>query len=196
MKERNLIGANHVNDERLRHQRLDEPTGLKQRSTGWVPAVEDPQHHEERRVVEDRADGTNEENEPPDLVDLPWSRMGHLFVVNSVGGYWHLREVVEQIVGQHLNRRHRQEGKNALAPSTLNMFPKLELAPIRMYLRMFAKIFRPSVTPPSSTIRSFSSRIKSADSFAISVAVSTEIPTSAARRAGASLIPSPMNPTT
>ena len=45
-------------------------------------------------------------------------------------------------------------------------------------------------------MRSFSSRIRSADSLAMSAAVSTEIPTSAARRAGASLMPSPMNPTT
>src|SRR5580700_2758226 len=61
------------------------------------------------------------------------------------------------------------KGRKALAPSTLNMFPKLELAPIRMYLRIFAKTLRPSITPPSSTMRSFSSKIRSADSFAISV---------------------------
>ena len=89
-----------------------------------------------------------------------------------------------------------RKGRNALAPSTLNMLPKLELAPMRMYLRMFANTLRPSITPSSSTIRSFSSRIRSADSLAMSVAVSTEMPTSAARKAGASLIPSPMNPTT
>src|SRR5450432_3716751 len=42
------------------------------------------------------------------------------------------------------------KGRKALAPSTLNMFPKLELAPILMYLMMFAKTFRPSITrgPP------------------------------------------------
>ena len=87
-------------------------------------------------------------------------------------------------------------GRNALAPRTLNMFPKFELAPMRMYFTMLAKTFRPSRTPSSSTIRFFSSRIRSADSLAMSTAVSTEMPTSAARRAGASLIPSPMNPTT
>ena len=87
-------------------------------------------------------------------------------------------------------------GRNALAPSTLNIFPKLELAPMRMYLRMLAKTLRPSITPPSSTLRSFSSRIRSADSLAMSTAVSTEMPMSAACSAGASLMPSPMNPTT
>ena len=45
-------------------------------------------------------------------------------------------------------------GRKALAPSTLNMLPKFELAPMRMYLRMLAKTLRPSSTPSSSTIRS------------------------------------------
>ena len=39
-----------------------------------------------------------------------------------------LREIIEQIIGQHLNRRIGRKGRNKLAPSTLNMFPKLELA--------------------------------------------------------------------
>ncbi|MNY12878.1 hypothetical protein D3C86_1459830 [compost metagenome] len=54
---------------------------------------------------------------------------------------------------------------------------------------------RPSITPSSSTIRLFSSKMMSAASFEISTAESTEMPTSAARRAGASLMPSPMKPT-
>ena len=61
---------------------------------------------------------------------------------------------------------------------------------------MLANTFRPSRTPSASTSRSFSIRIASADSLAMSAAVSTEMPTSAARRAGASLMPSPRNPTT
>ncbi len=60
---------------------------------------------------------------------------------------------------------------------------------------MLPKVTRPSSTPSSSTIRFFSSRMMSADSLAISVAVSTEMPTSASRSAGASLMPSPRKPT-
>ena len=56
------------------------------------------------------------------------------------------------------------------------MLPKLLLAPMRTYLRMLAKTFRPSTTPSSSTSRDFSSRIMSADSLAISTAVSTLMP--------------------
>ena len=40
-----------------------------------------------------------------------------------------------------------RKGSKMLAPSTLNMLPKFELAPILMYLTMLAKIFRPSITP-------------------------------------------------
>ncbi|MNN37847.1 hypothetical protein D3C81_1518130 [compost metagenome] len=89
-----------------------------------------------------------------------------------------------------------RNGKKALAISTLKTLPKLELAVILMYLSILAKVRRPSITPCSSTIRLFSSRIISAASLAISTAESTEIPISAARSAGASLIPSPIKPTT
>ena len=65
-----------------------------------------------------------------------------------------------------------------------------------MYLSMLLKVFRPSITPSSRTIRLFSRRMMSAASLAMSTAESTEMPMSAARNAGASLMPSPMNPTT
>jgi hypothetical protein len=51
------------------------------------------------------------------------------------------------------------------------------------------------MTPSATTIRLFSRRITSADSFAISVPVFTDIPMSDSARAGESLIPSPKNPT-
>jgi len=88
-----------------------------------------------------------------------------------------------------------KNGKNALAARTESMFPKLEEAVILIYLIILAYVFRPSTMPEVSTRRSFSSRITSADSLAISTAVSTEIPTSEAFIAAASLIPSPIYPT-
>ena len=60
---------------------------------------------------------------------------------------------------------------------------------------VLAKIRRPSATPSARTSRSFSSRITSAASLATSVPESTEMPTSAACRARASLTPSPRNAT-
>ncbi len=77
-----------------------------------------------------------------------------------------------------------------------SMLPKLELAPMRTYFRMLAKVRRPSSTPSATTARSESSRIMSAAARATPVAPSTESPTSAALMPGASLTPSPMNPTT
>ena len=61
---------------------------------------------------------------------------------------------------------------------------------------VFPKVLLPSSTPSLRIRRSFFKRIISADSFAISTAFSTEMPTSASRREGASFIPSPMYPTT
>ena len=79
------VGADDVDDERLRHQRLDEPAGLEQsRRVGLVRvgyrgiacgqfrrghqsevvALEDEPHHGVGGVVEDRADRADEEDEP------------------------------------------------------------------------------------------------------------------------------------
>ena len=66
---------------------------------------------------------------------------------------------------------------------------------ILIYFIMLAYVLRPSKIPSSKTIKSFSSNIISADSFATSTAVSTEIPISAAFIAPASLMPSPIKPT-
>ena len=79
-----------------------------------------------------------------------------------------------------------------LAATTENIFPKLEEAVILMYFIMLTYVFLPSVTPRFSTIRSFSRRTTAADSLAMSTAESTEIPTSDAFMAAASLIPSPI----
>ena len=82
-----------------------------------------------------------------------------------------------------------------LATMTEIMLPKFPLAAILIYLVMFPKVRRPSMTPFSSTIKSFFSKIMSAVSFAISTALSTEIPTSDWRSGSASLMPSPIYPT-
>ena len=52
LQERDLIGANDMDNEGLGHQRFDEPAGLKERYPRRIPAVEDPQHDEEGRIVE------------------------------------------------------------------------------------------------------------------------------------------------
>ena len=52
-----------------------------------------------------------------------------------------------------------------------------------------------SFTPSNNTFKSFSNKIISADSFAMSTAVSTDTPTSELVNAGLSFIPSPIYPT-
>jgi len=47
-----LFRANDMNNERLHHDGLNEPAGLKERGAGWIPALEQIKHDEEGRVVE------------------------------------------------------------------------------------------------------------------------------------------------
>ena len=89
-----------------------------------------------------------------------------------------------------------KNGNRTLAIITDITSPKLKLVAIFIYFIRLPNVFLPSVTPSNNTCKSFSSRIVSADSLAISTAVSTEIPTSEFVSEGASLIPSPIYPTT
>ena len=89
-----------------------------------------------------------------------------------------------------------RKGRNSDATAIDSMLPKFELAPMRTYFRIFAKVRRPSSTPSATTSRSGASRIMSAAAWATPVAPSTDRPISATLSAGASLMPSPRKPTT
>ena len=84
-----------------------------------------------------------------------------------------------------------RNGRKRLAPVMLIIFPKFELAPIFIYLIRLPNVLLPSITPSSRTARLFCKRMMSADSFAISTALLTDIPISDAFKAGASFMPSP-----
>ncbi len=86
-------------------------------------------------------------------------------------------------------------GNQIDATNTENILPKFDETAITMYFIVFPYVNRPYMTPSATTIRFFSRRIISADSFATSVPVSTDIPMSDSARAGESLIPSPKKPT-
>jgi hypothetical protein len=86
-------------------------------------------------------------------------------------------------------------GNQMDATNTENILPKFDETAITMYFIVFPYVNRPYMTPSATTIRFFSRRIISADSFATSVPVSTDIPMSDSARAGESLIPSPKKPT-
>ena len=84
-----------------------------------------------------------------------------------------------------------RNGSSGVASAMLTMLPKLALVVILMYFSVLANVRRPSSIPRRSTSRSGRSITTSALSRATSAAPSTEMPTSAARSAGASLMPSP-----
>ena len=116
LEERDLVGADHVDDERLRQQALDEPARLKQaravrggRGGRDIPAAEHVEHHEVGRVVEDRRARADEHDEAGERLDVPRSWLPDLVGVDIVGRDRGLTEIVEQVVGQDLDRQHRQE---------------------------------------------------------------------------------------
>ena len=78
-------------------------------------AAEEIEHEEEGGVVEDRAHRPDENHELLDVLDVPLARLLQVLVVDAVGGDPHLREVVEQVVDENLDGRHRQEGKKVTA---------------------------------------------------------------------------------
>ena len=51
LDERDLVGANDMDDQRLGEERLHKPAGVEQGRV--VPAVEHVQHQEKRQVIED-----------------------------------------------------------------------------------------------------------------------------------------------
>jgi len=60
LDERDFVGANDMDDQRLGEERFHEPAGVEQGRV--VPAVENVQHQEECQVIEDRADRSDEQN--------------------------------------------------------------------------------------------------------------------------------------
>ena len=76
-----------------------------------VPAVEDIEHGEKRRIVEDRADRPDEDHELKNIADVPFARDREIILIDIVRRNGGLREIVEQIVGEDLNGQHRQKGQ-------------------------------------------------------------------------------------
>ena len=67
-----------------------------------------------------------------------------LLGVHVVGRDGGLADVVEQVVGQDLDRRHRQERHEDAGPEHAEHVAEVaRLAPMRTYLRMLAKTLRP-----------------------------------------------------
>src|SRR5215469_10716348 len=68
-------------------------------------------HQTISRVIENGADRPNEDDEFRDFAHVPWLWSGDLRWTDIVSWDWDLRKIVEQIVGKHLDRRHRHKRK-------------------------------------------------------------------------------------
>jgi hypothetical protein len=112
----------------------------------------------------------------PSTEVLPNSDMS----ANSVGPYKLLEQTGEGGFGIVYMAEQQQPVRRKVKPG---MDTKQVVTRFEMYLRILAKTFRPSSIPSPKTSRFFSRRMAWADSLAISTAVSTDIPASAARMA-------------
>lgn len=128
---------------------------------------------------------------------------GNFFVDQVLGSFKYSSDIVSNGSDKQLVPYKRSKisscsgnigknGKNDDATMIERILPKLEDKVILMYFMVLPKDFSTNSYSFSRTFKSLWSRIISADSLAISTAVSTEIDTSAAFMAGASLIPSPI----
>src|SRR4029077_14397045 len=83
------------------------------------------EHQEKRGVIEDGTYRSNPDHEPPDVIDipLPWHR--EIFLVDVIRWDAHLRCIVQKIVEQHLDGRHREEGKEIAAANDAEHVAKI-----------------------------------------------------------------------
>ena len=68
------------------------------------------------------------------VAGIPLARLFEKSSSTSVPRDGDLRDIVEQVLHEQLDGSIGRKGRNALATSTLNTFPKFELAVILMYL--------------------------------------------------------------
>jgi len=88
---------------------------------------ENEEHDEERQEIENGAYGSEVNHEVAYVADIPPFRLFHVLGIDVVSSYGGLGKVIQQIIQQNLNWKHRQEivakrGRIREAPATLNMF--------------------------------------------------------------------------
>jgi hypothetical protein len=79
-----VVRANHMNDESLRHERRDEPAGLKEGRIAHRRRVKDEPHDRVCRVLEVRAQWPGRDAVALDLAEVPGPRPCELFYVDAV----------------------------------------------------------------------------------------------------------------
>ena len=161
---------------------------------GLCPAVEHVQHHEERQVIEDRADRPDKQNEAwiLPIVHLR-GLVSHSASTSSVGIVVCEKSYSRLLVSTWIGSIGRKRQEDA-GPQTLNMLPKFELA---RHLDVLDDVAEHAAALQHALLQNQQAVFQQDDVGRflgdIDRAVDRD-PTSAAFRAGASLMPSPMNP--
>ena len=76
-----------------------------------IPAVKEVEHHKKGRVIKDGTARPNKQDEPVKFRHGPGLGLGDLLRVHVIQRNGNLGKVIEQIVGQDLNRGHGNEGQ-------------------------------------------------------------------------------------
>ena len=133
-----------MNNQGLHQQRFDEPASLKQRRIG--PRIKFIEHHGVGGVIEYQTDRSYKDHELENVADAPTARCGNVFGIDVVGRNCRLRKVIEQIVGEYLDRRHREKWQKQAGAEYTEHVAEIRTRPILIYLVILPKILRPLIT--------------------------------------------------
>src|ERR1022692_2688658 len=98
--------------QNLGRDRLDEPARLKQR----LASAEQIKQNIECKKIKHGADWPKYQHEAFDELDVPFHRSGDSLFINLIERDRNLRDVVEKVVQQYLDRKHRQERPEQCRP--------------------------------------------------------------------------------
>ena len=185
--EARLPTSYHQYNQRGRNQGLQKPAG----SELILTRMKDDQKHAKGEVVKYPNHQAEGDHKLANSLDVPAPRIVNHLVVHPVGGRdGHFRKIRQQVDQQDLLGQQRKEREEHKAPAMLNIFPKLALVAMNTYFSVLANHGPPFPHALDQDVRSCR-QIDIRRFFGASTALSTEIPTSAACSAVASLMPSP-----
>jgi len=152
----NFGRADDVDDERFASAaiRRTKPVWT---SAGFAPGVEDIKHREEGRVIEDRADRPDEDHELEDIamsICAGWRDIRRRHYPSGSP----FAKIIEKIVGQHLNRQHRQEWQEDACAKHAEHVAEIRAGAHFDVFRYGCENLAPFDDASCNTIRLFSSR--------------------------------------
>lgn len=107
LEEWNLLGSDEMNDECLCGQGFNEPSCLKHGLRGMESKIE----NDEGCDVEQGTHGAECQHVLFDVIKIPSSRFFDPIIIYAIRREGDLREIVQQVVEQDLNRQHGEKGE-------------------------------------------------------------------------------------